>query len=277
MQKLLASDIDGTLLLNSKIHKKSISNIKRFKDEGHLFILSTGRPLGELKHLVNEYKLDVDAYVLCNGAFILDNDLNKIKNFTINPKIVHDICSYVLKNNTFRVSVSDGYSSYLLKQKNLVSTKFLLNKSVFKKIIKMILGKSSKVQFLDKSKLLEKDYAINIISIYAIDNNVDNAEKLKNYINSNYGEFITAYRNKCFVDVVFKNCSKASGIEEICDKFKLSDDSVYVIGDSWNDLSMFERYTNSYTFSYAEEELKPNAKNIVDAFYHCIDDILDII
>lgn len=141
----------------------------------------------------------------------------------------------------------------------------------------MILGKSSKVQFLDKSKLLEKDYAINIISIYAIDNNVDNAEKLKNYINSNYGEFITAYRNKCFVDVVFKNCSKASGIEEICDKFKLSDDSVYVIGDSWNDLSMFERYTNSYTFSYAEEELKPNAKNIVDAFYHCIDDILDII
>ena len=45
MKKLLASDIDGTLLLNNKIHDKSIDNIQRFKNEGHLFVLSTGRPL----------------------------------------------------------------------------------------------------------------------------------------------------------------------------------------------------------------------------------------
>lgn len=277
MKKLLASDIDGTLLLNSKIHEKSISNINRFKDSGNLFILSTGRPLCELKHLVNEYKLDVDAYVLCNGAFVLDSDLNEIKNFTIDSKIVHDICTYVLEKNNFRVSVSDGYSSYLLKQKNLVNSKFLFNKSVIKKIVKILLGKSSKIQFLDKSKLLEKDYSINIMSIYTINNNINHAEDLKDYINSNYGQFVTAYRNKYFVDVVFKNCSKATGIEHVCDKLKINDDNVYVIGDSWNDLSMFERYNNSYTFTYAEDELKPSAKNIVDAFYNCIDDILDVI
>lgn len=139
------------------------------------------------------------------------------------------------------------------------------------------MGKSSKVKFLNKNKLLEKDYSINIMSIYALNNDINNAENLKDYINDNYGEFVTAYRNKYFVDVVFKNCSKATGIEKVCNKFKLHDDNVYVIGDSWNDLSMFERYNNSYTFSYAEEELKPKANNIVDAFYNCIDDILDTI
>lgn len=133
MRKLLASDIDGTLLLNSKIHEKSISNINRLKEEGHLFILSTGRPLCELKHLLKKYKLDVDAYVLCNGAFILDNDLNEIKNFKIDSIVVHDICEYVLGSNNFRVSVSDGYSSYLINQKKLNSIKFLFNKTVIKK------------------------------------------------------------------------------------------------------------------------------------------------
>lgn len=277
MRKLLASDIDGTLLLNSKIHEKSIHNIKRLKDDGHLFILSTGRPLCELTHLLKEYKLDVDAYVLCNGAFVLDNDLNEIKNYTIDSRIIHDICEYVTQSNNFRVSISDGYSSCLIKQKNLISAKALFSKTVIKKIVKVILGKSSSMRFLNKSQLLEKDYSINIMSIYALNNNMDNAETLKDYINANYSDFVIAYRNKYFVDVVFKNCSKASGIEEVCDKFKLDDDNVYVIGDSWNDLSMFERYNNSYTFSYAEDELKPMASNVVDAFYHCIDDMLDSI
>lgn len=275
MKKLLASDIDGTLLLNNKIHDKSIDNIQRFKNEGHLFVLSTGRPLCGINHLFKNYKLDVDAYILCNGAFILDNTLNEIKNFTIDSKIVHDICTYILATNDFTVSISDGYSSYLLKERRLINTRLLLNKTVIKYILSMALGKSNKMKFLNKDKLLEKDYAINIISIYALDNNINNAEDLKNYINDNYSEFVTAYRNQFFVDVVFKNCSKAIGIEEICNKFSIKDNNVYVIGDSWNDLSMFERYANSYTFSYSEEDLKPKANNIVDAFYDCIDHILD--
>ena len=274
MSKLLASDIDGTLLLNKKIHHKSIENIDRFKNDGNLFILSTGRALCELDSIINEYKLDVDAYVLCNGAFILDKSLNIIEDFKIDSDIVYKISKYVLSTNNFTLSVLDGYKSYLIKSKNILKARNLFNLNSLKKIYKMLINKSSNLELLNLNHLKDNDLNINIMSIYSLNDNVEKAENLKNYLNDEFGEYITAYRNKYFVDVVFKGCSKATGIEKVCKNFNLADNNVYVIGDSWNDLSMFERYDNSYTFTYAEKTLQKKANKVIDSFHYCIDDIL---
>ena len=233
MSKLLASDIDGTLLLNRKIHHKSIENIDRFKNDGNLFILSTGRALCELDSIINEYKLDVDAYVLCNGAFILDKSLNIIEDFKIDSDIVYKISKYVLSTNNFTLSVLDGYKSYLIKSKNILKARNLFNLNSLKKIYKMLINKSSNLELLNLNHLKDNDLNINIMSIYSLNDNVEKAENLKNYLNDEFGEYITAYRNKYFVDVVFKGCSKATGIEKVCKKFNLADNNVYVIGDSW--------------------------------------------
>lgn len=274
MSKLLASDIDGTLLLNRKIHHKSIENIDRFKNDGNLFILSTGRALCELDSIINEYKLDVDAYVLCNGAFILDKSLNIIEDFKIDSDIVYKISKYVLSTNNFTLSVLDGYKSYLIKSKNILKARNLFNLNSLKKIYKMLINKSSNLELLNLNHLKDNDLNINIMSIYSLNDNVEKAENLKNHLNDEFGEYITAYRNKYFVDVVFKSCSKATGIEKVCKNFNLADNNVYVIGDSWNDLSMFERYDNSYTFTYAEKTLQKKANKVIDSFHYCIDDIL---
>lgn len=274
MSKLLASDIDGTLLLNKKIHHKSIENIDRFKNDGNLFILSTGRALCELDSIINEYKLDVDAYVLCNGAFILDKSLNIIEDFKIDSDIVYKISKYVLSTNNFTLSVLDGYKSYLIKSKSILKARNLFNLNSLKKIYKMLINKSSNLELLNLNHLKDNDLNINIMSIYSLNDNVEKAENLKNYLNDEFGEYITAYRNKYFVDVVFKSCSKATGIEKVCKNFNLADNNVYVIGDSWNDLSMFERYDNSYTFTYAEKTLQKKANKVIDSFHYCIDDIL---
>lgn len=274
MSKLLASDIDGTLLLNKKIHHKSIENIDRFKNDGNLFILSTGRALCELDSIINEYKLDVDAYVLCNGAFILDKSLNIIEDFKIDSDIVYKISKYVLSTNNFTLSVLDGYKSYLIKSKSILKSRNLFNLNSLKKIYKILINKSSYLELLNLNHLKDNDLNINIMSIYSLNDNVEKAENLKNYLNDEFGEYITAYRNKYFVDVVFKGCSKATGIEKVCKNFNLADNNVYVIGDSWNDLSMFERYDNSYTFTYAEKTLQKKANKVIDSFHYCIDDIL---
>lgn len=274
MSKLLASDIDGTLLLNRKIHHKSIENIDRFKNDGNLFILSTGRALCELDSIINEYKLDVDAYVLCNGAFILDKSLNIIEDFKIDSDIVYKISKYVLSTNNFTLFVLDGYKSYLIKSKNILKARNLFNLNSLKKIYKMLINKSSNLELLNLNHLKDNDLNINIMSIYSLNDNVEKAENLKNHLNDEFGEYITAYRNKYFVDVVFKGCSKATGIEKVCKNFNLADNNVYVIGDSWNDLSMFERYDNSYTFTYAEKTLQKKANKVIDSFHYCIDDIL---
>ena len=89
------------------------------------------------------------------------------------------------------------------------------------------------------------------------------------------GIILQIYRNQSFIDIVPKDSSKSDGISKALSSYDVKEDNVFVIGDSWNDLSMFEKYKNSYTFSYAEEELKPHATNVVDAFYDCLENILD--
>ncbi|MBW4874972.1 MAG: HAD hydrolase family protein, partial [Paeniclostridium sp.] len=46
MKKLLASDVDGTLYVNQKIHNKSLDYIKKFREQGNIFLLCTGRNFG---------------------------------------------------------------------------------------------------------------------------------------------------------------------------------------------------------------------------------------
>ena len=49
---------------------------------------------------------------------------------------------------------------------------------------------------------------------------------------------------------------------------------VYTIGDSWNDVSMFDVTENSFTFDYVEKELKNHANYIVTSVAHCIEDYI---
>ncbi|MDU5411955.1 MAG: HAD hydrolase family protein, partial [Clostridium perfringens] len=46
------------------------------------------------------------------------------------------------------------------------------------------------------------------------------------------------------------------------------------IGDSFNDISMFEITDNSYTFNRAEEGVKAHANNHVDYVHEIVDHII---
>ena len=55
---------------------------------------------------------------------------------------------------------------------------------------------------------------------------------------------------------------------------KLNADCLYCVGDSFNDVSMFNITKNSYTFNEAEEKVKSYANNIIDNVYEIVDEIL---
>ena len=48
--KILASDLDGTLIVNNNISKENIEAIHRLKENGGKFIISTGRTFNGVKH-----------------------------------------------------------------------------------------------------------------------------------------------------------------------------------------------------------------------------------
>ena len=54
-------------------------------------------------------------------------------------------------------------------------------------------------------------------------------------------------------------------------KYNFNKNDIYVIGDCYNDLSMFEINDNSFILNNDIEELNNSAKYVVDSICDCID------
>ncbi len=69
--RLIASDIDGTLLVGDerKISEKVVSYIDKLHQRGVVFVAASGRQYGNLRNLFENVS-DKIAYICENGAFV---------------------------------------------------------------------------------------------------------------------------------------------------------------------------------------------------------------
>lgn len=79
--------------------------------------------------------------------------------------------------------------------------------------------------------------------------------------------------NVVYLDITV-DCTKGTGLQKLCSLFK-EDVTSYCIGDSFNDLDMFEKANHAYTFNRVEKEIKEKTKNQVDYVYEVIDAMLE--
>lgn len=258
MIKILASDLDGTLIKNEVVSDKDIQAIKKLKDLGHKMIISTGRSPSGVKHLTDKTPIEYDYLVLCNGALVLDRDHEIIIKKEIPSSVIKDLHQTILKNEEYIFYVDDGKHSMLLEG---CVTEPYVDSGYFTKRI-------------SHQGVLERSHEYVLLSLLSKDGTVEAAEKIKNYVLDKHGDKVEAFRNQIFVDIVPKGCSKGEGINSVLAKIEEEIVGVYTIGDSWNDVSMFEITENSYTFHEVEEELKNYAKNRVNYVHECIEEML---
>ncbi|WP_297522545.1 HAD-IIB family hydrolase [uncultured Clostridium sp.] len=250
-KKMLASDLDGTLILKDIIMEKDRQAIRDFRERGGIFTVSTGRPLNGVATLDVDNEIEIDYYVLLNGALILDSKKNQVKHILMENTVIKEILDDILTKE-MRIGIDTGYKTYLFNERDDFPFK--------------------NFQAITSFDEIKED--VSLLAI-AFDNKpFEEIESLKNYINHKYGTFISAYRNTCYIDIVPKGCSKGNGVQLVSEMAKVKCDNVYTIGDSYNDVAMFEITSNSFTFHRAEEGLKSIAKNIVEDVAQCINDYI---
>ncbi len=120
---------------------------------------------------------------------------------------------------------------------------------------------------------LTSDFAT--LSIAPMTEKISDAENTKAYILDKWGDSITATRNQFFIDVSQLDSSKGTGVTKLLDYLK-KDLEVYAIGDSLNDLSMFQKVgkDNAFWMKNGDKELMSATKYHVDSIAECIDIIL---
>ena len=69
------------------------------------------------------------------------------------------------------------------------------------------------------------------------------------------------------IEFMNKGINKARALEKLIQELGIDKEEVAVIGDSGNDVPLFESFPNSFVMSHAHEEVKKKANVVIDGFY----------
>ncbi len=249
--KLLASDYDGTLLLHPHKNDSIIlagdkEAISRFQKAGNIFGICTGRGLDGVVKWCED--IVFDFYIINSGALILNKDKKIIQANYLEKQLIEDILA-AFDSHICATFVYDGKMYVMNPNKDY----------------------PSHIQTV--TSLHDFGHYFEAFSLH-FEDDIEMATKIKDEIIGQFGKQIAVYQNIDNIDMCAKGCSKGNGIKTIQQYYGLSDEDMHVIGDSWNDIPMFEVCENAFTFYHSPEDVQAKTKYQVDTIEMCIDQIM---
>ena len=158
-KKILVSDYDQTFYLNDEdieINKKAVA---KFRKEGNIFVIATGRSHFDFHNKVDKYNFEYDYVIINHGATILDKDDNIFANFSINNKIINNI----KKDLQLNKSIKSFCCSKLESRVNFEHSD----------LTKINIEYNSKEEAMLINKIINNKYANYINSYYVTENSLE--------------------------------------------------------------------------------------------------------
>lgn len=253
MYKLIALDIDGTLLNSQKeITSKVYESIQDAKNQGFKVVLSTGRPLPGVTPLLEQLNLTDDGdYVICfNGAVVQEVKSKKIItdiDMTVNDFEI--IYNQVCKPNNSNIHINTPT--------NLITPHEIPNKyTVYESQLNQI-----SVEYKSEDSI---DSSIKFCKIMI----VDEPEKLEEIINiiptELYEKYTIVRSAPFFLEFLNKNANKGSALKALCDYIDLPIEKTIAVGDEENDQHMIKLAGLGVAMGNARQSIKDIADYITD-------------
>lgn len=96
MKKMLVSDYDQTFYINDEDIELNKKLVEKFRNNGNLFVIATGRSYYDLNVKVKKYELSYDYAVFDHGATIINDKNEMLLNVKINDDIIDDLKNILL-------------------------------------------------------------------------------------------------------------------------------------------------------------------------------------
>lgn len=248
MNKLLATDLDGTLLKNDKsVSDYTINKIHEMINEGHHFVISTGRPFFRITKILKT--LDIVSgkiYCICNnGGLILSTDGSNILYEEYMPhEHVIELINLAIKYNI----------NMLVYQRDYIITDHLDEHVT-------ILNGEPRLKVIEGGKEALKEYQ-NICKVVYNGSN----EQLIAFKNKVPSEILNKYNfvfsGIDFLEVNNKTIDKGRAVLRLAEILNIDKEYVYAVGDEENDFAMISAVKNGCCVANANRSLKEVAKYI---------------
>ena len=269
MIKLIASDMDGTLLNhNHKIPKENVELINYAKNQGIEFVVATGRAYYEALPALNEENINCDV-ISFNGGIVYDKNGNII---SITPMVPKDLyytieilksfdISYQLytKNTIYTTSIETDINAYidLIRSNGYEPDVEHLRAEAQQKLD---VGYITEVENIELY-LNEKENPP--IKIIAISNDISKLENAAKLLSENKSISVTS-SGANNIEIMHKNATKGEALKEIAKIYGINLENAVAIGDNLNDQAMLDIVGYSVAMKNGNTILKEQAKYVTE-------------
>lgn len=242
MIRLVASDLDGTLLLNGAqtLNPVVFDQIKALKKMGILFVASSGRQYANLRRLFAPVADDI-AYICENGCICFYED-KKILKTTMDRQLGQEIMHAIWEREGCEILLSGEDTSYLQPKKHSYAHHM-------EYVVK------NNVTVVEDIFAVPEDYFK--ISVYQ----EDGVENSSQHWQDLFGERTAVVTSgNAWLDFIPQDINKGVALQKMQEYLNITPEECIAFGDNYNDIEMLEQVKYNYVMENAPEEILATTK-----------------
>ena len=270
MIKLIASDMDGTLLdAHMSISTENTEAIRMANELGSEFMVATGRNAQEARAALDEAGLDC-AMITLNGAQVFDRSGKSLVTVPIPSPQAMTVLDILEANGMYyEVATNPGLYSES-HPKRIESFASSIATHMPHLTYKMAIAMASAnlellhITYVDSIRELLLDDKLEVLKIICFHTEGPRILGPVGKEISNLGELAVTSSGQNNLEVNHKNAQKGIAVAHVAHERGITLDEVMTIGDNFNDVSMLQTAGVSFAMGNAEIEVKDYAKYLTD-------------
>jgi Cof subfamily protein (haloacid dehalogenase superfamily) len=222
---ILISDVDRTFITHDKQYiSRNMEAIEQFKACGGKFTLATGRVIQAAEHFIDDNFINFPL-ILGNGCMIYDAETCEVlKSYYLTDEVIPVIHDFADSFPDISVELNTPDGIIVCRMTDYERRHILAAR--FKSFSEMPLDSALKSQKLVKTLFAGSPESIAKLEEYC---------KSRDY---SCAEFVRS--DPIFYEILPKNCSKGSALQEMREILGLENYTIIAMGDFFNDLEMLE-------------------------------------
>ena len=256
MIKLIASDLDGTLLQNGaqSLDPSIFPVIRKLHEKGILFVAASGRQYFNLRNLFSEVKDDI-SYICENGALYVHKDKLHIPHM-IAPATVNRIIEEVHQRQDCDLTISCEDHMYIEARSQ-----------AFYHHMHDVIGND----IVRTDDLLTITRPAMKMAIF----NAQGIAPIADHYKQQFGSEVTVVTSgNDWVDFIPKAVHKGAALEKIMEEMSITSEECMAFGDQWNDIEMLKLAGTSFAMANAVPGISDYCTNRTDSVIRELEKLL---
>lgn len=260
MIKLVASDLDGTLLQGGaqQLSPRSIELIHSLVQKGIHFVAASGRQYDNELRVFAPIKDEI-SYIAENGSVCIHNG-EVISRSVIDPELAERIINEIKKNPDFEVVISREDSCFIENN----------NEAFVNHIVNVM---KNTTQIVDDIRTVGGP--ILKIAICSMSDRAHIVDKYLKHLQDLFRDEIKVVTSgNIWIDFIAPGTNKGAALEQLINKLGIKPEECMAFGDQYNDVEMLQFVGTSYAMSNAAPGIAYYSTYVTDSVDEILEDLL---